>query len=208
MEEQRQNPGGNRRRRSKGARRNNGKVNVPVLIAARRPDSPLLQRHANAAASARPNLGATAEPGMDGTSNGSETSNEPRVGAVSNGPVRRSARIVQASTAEVDDRERLRRRLLERLAVSEGRHAISKVVNELRECDFTVPREQALQLQLLEHEDESLVRSGIQTLSELIQNEPPLKRPVLEQRLRRLEEYADEPATRDAARLLRRQIRG
>lgn len=205
MEEQRQNPGGNRRRRSKGARRNNGKVNVPVLIAARRPDSPLLQRHANAAASARPNLGAVSRPGADGTV---ETSSEPRVGAVSNTPVRRSARIVQASTTEVDDRERLRQRLLERLADSEGRHAITKVVNELRECDFTVPREQALQLQLLEHEDEALVRVGIETLSELIQKEAPLKRPVLEQRLRRLEEYADEPATRDAARLLRRQIRG
>jgi hypothetical protein len=41
----------------------------------------------------------------------------------------------------------------------------------------------------------------------LLEKERPIKKPVFEQRLRRLEEYAEEAATRDAAASLRRVIR-
>ena len=67
--------------------------------------------------------------------------------------------------------------------------------------------EQTLQVQLLEHFDESRVRDAMTALHELVQKEPPLKRPVFEQRLRRLEEYAEEASTRDAAKALRRLVR-
>lgn len=120
---------------------------------------------------------------------------------------RRSARIVQHAAPALDDRERMRLRLLERLAGSDGRHVISKVADELWANDFSVPAEQALQVQLLEHFDESRVRDAMAVLQDLIQKEPALKRPVFEQRLRRLEEYAEEASTRDAAKALRRLVR-
>jgi hypothetical protein len=121
--------------------------------------------------------------------------------------VRRSARIVQHAAPEIDDRERLRLRLLERLAGSDGRHVISKVADELWANDFAVPAEQALQVQLLEHFDEARVRDAMAVLQDLVQREPALKRPVFEQRLRRLEEYAEEASTREAAKALRRLVR-
>jgi hypothetical protein len=101
----------------------------------------------------------------------------------------------------------MRLRLLERLAGSDGRHVISKVADELWANDFSVPAEQALQVQLLEHFDEARVRDAMAVLQDLVQKEPTLKRPVFEQRLRRLEEYADEVSTREAAKALRRLIR-
>ena len=39
-----------------------------------------------------------------------------------------------------------------------------------------------------------------------VRREPAKRRPVLEQRLKRLEEFADETATRDAAAALRRKL--
>jgi hypothetical protein len=59
----------------------------------------------------------------------------------------------------------------------------------------------------LEHFDEARVRDAMAVLQDLVQKEPTLKRPVFEQRLRRLEEYADEVSTREAAKALRRLIR-
>jgi hypothetical protein len=41
----------------------------------------------------------------------------------------------------------------------------------------------------------------------LLSREPPIKRPVLDQRLRRLEEHADEAPTRQLAADLRRTLR-
>jgi hypothetical protein len=121
--------------------------------------------------------------------------------------VRRSARIVQHAAPELDDRERMRLRLLERLAGSDGRHVISKVADELWANNFSIPAEQALQVQLLEHFDEARVRDAMTVLQDLVQKEPALKRPVFEQRLRRLEEYAEESSTREAAKALRRLVR-
>ncbi|HTM44915.1 MAG TPA: hypothetical protein VL137_08170 [Polyangiaceae bacterium] len=233
MEEQRQNSGGHRRRRrSKSSRRTSTNA-APVLIAARRPDSPLLNkpgRH-NVAASAEPSRNANgSDPtaaralsvnggasgngtgGTGGTGAGAaQTSNGLASGTgfseTANSAPRRSARIVQTSAPALDDRERLRLRLLERLAGAEGRHTISKVADEIWANGFSVPAEQEFQVQLLEQFDEARVRDAMAVLSQLLSNGPPLKRAVFEQRLRRLEENADETSTREAARALRRQIR-
>jgi len=89
----------------------------------------------------------------------------------------------------------------------EGRGAVSRAANEYREAGFDFPREQEVQLQLLEHFDEERARDAIAVLAELLEDQAPIKKPVFEQRLRRLEEYADEPATRAAAARLRRGIR-
>jgi hypothetical protein len=210
MTEQHPNSGDNRRRRGRASRRNNGGA-APVLIAARRPDSPLLQRgnRGNVAASAEPRNGngkalAAAAPAELPSSTRSSI---PPANGNGGSVVRRSARIVQHAAVELDDRERLRLRLLERLAGSDGRHVISKVADELWANGFDVPPEQGLQVQLLEHFDESRVRQAMTVLQDLVQKEPPLKRPVFEQRLRRLEEYAEEASTREAANALRRLVR-
>jgi hypothetical protein len=89
----------------------------------------------------------------------------------------------------------------------EGRATISRAADECRRAGVEFPLEQAVQLQLLEHVDESLARDAIAALTRILTAEPPLKRPILEQRLRRLEDTADEEATRSAAADLRRALR-
>jgi hypothetical protein len=246
MEEFAQRTGSSRRRRRK-AKANKNKVSVePVLIAARRPDSPLIRNgsRSNVVASAQPkrvsvvHLGAAVTPaaatdaavtqaavtqpaGMQpagtqaaGTQGALATS---AVGAASedaqlsltrpngNGK-RRDVRIVQLGNRSVDVDER-RRRLLDRLVRAEGRSAISRVANDLADGNFGIPKEQELQLQLLEHENEERAREAVFIMAELLQKQPPIKRPILDQRLRRLEEYAEDPITRDAAAALRKSIR-
>jgi hypothetical protein len=120
---------------------------------------------------------------------------------------RRRARIVQPNGGDADATEKQRLRLLDRLLLSEGRGAISRAANEYRDAGFLFPEEQQVQLKLLEHFDEDSAREALDTLSRLLEKQPPLQRPVLEMRLRRLEEYADDPDTREAAGVLRRAIR-
>jgi hypothetical protein len=103
--------------------------------------------------------------------------------------------------------ERQRQRLIDRLLASEGRVAISRAADEYRAASFEFPVEQEVQLKLLEHLDETCARSAIEALKALLERERPIKKPVFEQRLRRLEEYGEDAATRDAAASLRRTIR-
>jgi hypothetical protein len=282
MEGQRERTSSRRRqrRKSKNAR---GKITVePVLIAARRPDSPLLKNGFHAViASAEPKRsrrssvysseafanGSTLNPRandvqnqgnghtpsaehMNGTSSGEANGHagtatftpatldgagqfdgmsrldgmscsEPSTGLepaersnperVANASVRvdvrrRAARIVKAAeqAAAPDNREQ---RLLERLMRSQGRVAISRAADELWEGKFKAPRQQEVQIQLLEHENEHRARDAVFVMAELLQKESPIQRPVLDQRLRRLEEFAEDPITRDAARALRRSMR-
>jgi len=196
MDGQRQRSGGRRRRRKNRAEAKT--PTEPILIAARRPNAPLSPRGNGrvAVASARP--ARKAEP-----TETAAAAPAPELRA----PVRRAARIVQPVAADTDERERLRLRLLDRVMLSEGRGAISRAANEYREHGFEFPAEQEVQLQLLEHFDESCARAALDTLTGLLETEQPIKKPVLDQRLRRLEEYADETVTRDTAAALRRAIR-
>jgi hypothetical protein len=100
-----------------------------------------------------------------------------------------------------------RERLLGRVLSSEGRGAITRAADQYRRAGFDFPIEQAVQLQLLEHLDEALVRVAIDALLGIVVKEPPLKRPIFEQRLKRLEDSAEEEATRRAASELRRALR-
>ena len=90
---------------------------------------------------------------------------------------------------------------------SDGRAMISRTADDCRRGGVEFPLEQAVQLQLLEHVDETQARSAIAALGQILAAEPPLKRPILEQRLRRLEDTADDEATRTAAAELRRALR-
>lgn len=266
MEGQRERTSSRRRqrRKSKNAR---GKITVePVLIAARRPDSPLLKNGFHAViASAEPKrsrrssvylsdafasgpasdvqtsggiaLGESeldepelngvaadadddeedeASVSLEGASNGNSAHDAPGNSPTGDGAAsagvprtdvrRRAVRIVKApeQTVAPDNREQ---RLLERLMRSQGRVAISRAANELWESKFKAPRQQEVQIQLLEHENEHRARDAVFVMAELLQRESPIQRPVLDQRLRRLEEFAEDPITRDAARALRRSMR-
>jgi hypothetical protein len=200
------NQGGRRRRRRKKKPQQKAIPVEPVFIAARRPDSPRLEKPTRRmkAASAKPrgiaHSGLTAgvvDP-LEGPLGASPEAVEPKK--------RRQARIIQRVTEEVDERERGRLRLLSRLMASEGRAAITRAVDEYLSHDFELPSEQEVQLKLLEHFDEARARQAMEHLEELIQGEEPRQLPLFRQRLRRLEDYADDAETRDKAAALRRVL--
>jgi hypothetical protein len=170
-----------------------------MLIVARRPDSPAVKMPPRAvAASAVPKR--PREPELDAP--------QELVPAPAPEPVRRTARIVRIGGAEQDERERERQKLLARVMQSQGRGAISRAVDEFLRAGFELPEEQEVHLQLLEHFDESRAMESLVIMARLLEVDPPIKRPVLDQRLRRLEEHADESSTRELAAKLRRTIRG
>lgn len=258
MEGQREKTSSRRRQRRK-AKNARGKVVVePVLIAARRPDSPLLKSgFRNVVASAQPKssvgpssnghahadaeLGAGGGVALTGLGNvstlaydddvarddvmsdgglphGGLSANGSSGGGLSNGDLssgiatgvagvrRRAARIVKLAdnVAAPSNREQV---LIDRLVRSQGRGEISRAANDLWESKIHVPKRQEIQIQLLEHENEIRARDAVFAIAELLQREAPIKRPVLDQRLRRLETSAEDPITRDAAGALRRSMR-
>jgi hypothetical protein len=271
MEGQRERTSSRRRQRRKSKSARSKVVVEPVLIAARRPDSPRLETgfrsvvasaqpksfggassakangHAtssDAAASApsnghasnyhassnghTPANGAEAAPNghVYGTAAGAavrlldldatdtrQTSNaDVASGDVTNGGVagtvvrRRAVRIVKVADNVLTQSNR-EQQLLDRLVSSQGRGAISRAANDLWESKFVAPKRQEVQIQLLEHENEHRARDAVFIMAELLQRESPIKRPVLDQRLRRLETSAEDPITRDAAGALRRSMR-
>lgn len=121
-------------------------------------------------------------------------------------PARRAARIVSSPTA-TDDVELERRHLLSRLLDSEGPAGVTRAANAYKKGGFEFPEEQPVQLALLEHSDEAEVCSALAVLTALLDDQPPIKLPVFEQRLKRLEEGAESPETRRRAAELRRVLR-
>jgi hypothetical protein len=121
---------------------------------------------------------------------------------------RRVARIVQLRPSGDDEREQRRRRLLGRLMACEGRGAISRAADEYLAEGFELPDEQVVHLQLLEHFNEERAKCSLEAMCRLVAQEAPIKRPVLDQRLRRLEEHAEDVDTRSLAATLRRTLRG
>lgn len=121
----------------------------------------------------------------------------------------RPQRIVALVSAPIDAKTAERDRLLARLAVAEGRTAISRAADAFAAAGFDLPDDdQAVQLQLLEHTRDDHVEAALAKLSLILAGEPCKRQAVLESRLRRLEEFAEEPTLRDAARRLRRQVTG
>jgi hypothetical protein len=191
------NRGGRRRRRRKNQNKKPAAKVEPVVVAARRPDSPRLEKPTRRmkAASAKPR---TVREEI-GVSPGKEAPEEaPKK--------RREARIIQRKEDEVDETERTRRRLLSRYLASEGRAAITRAADAYLNEGFELPREQEVQLKLLEHFDETKSGQAVTALTELLDEDDPIQLPILRQRLRRLEEHAEDAALRDAASDLRRKL--
>jgi hypothetical protein len=223
----------------------------PVLIAARRPDSPLLKTGIHmVVASAQPkhsgmlgghvanghttgngsahnhghtqgngHAAANGHEAVNGNTvhlsadngGGSGVATEGENTAASEAPRgevarRRAVRIVKLADHALSPGNR-EQQLLDRLVRSQGRGAISRAADDLWECKFVAPKQQEVQIQLLEHENEHRARDAVFIMAELLQKEAPIKRPVLDQRLRRLEQSAEDPITRDAAGALRRSMR-
>ena len=107
---------------------------------------------------------------------------------------------------EVDETERTRRRLLSRYLAAEGRAAITHAADAYLGEGFELPREQEVQLKLLEHFYEARAVEAVSALSSLIEEDDPIQLPILRQRLRRLEDHAEDGALRDAATELRRRL--
>lgn len=202
MDGQRQRSGQRRGRRK--ARSERTPPPEPVRIAARRPNSPLLSKAPprTVAASATPRkksvVWAADEPAPPSDHVAPKPAPE---------PPRRAARIITLGTGALDERRMEQQRLLARLLSCQGRGAISRAADEFLTNGFELPDEQEVHLQLLEHFDESRARESLLTMTRLLKEQPPIKKPVLDQRLRRLEEHADEQATRTLAADLRRAIR-
>ncbi|MEO6603443.1 MAG: hypothetical protein ABIQ16_26405 [Polyangiaceae bacterium] len=131
---------------------------------------------------------------------------EPSVEATPAAPARRAARIV-TSPAAVDEAELERRHLLSRLLDSEGPGAVTRAANAYKKGGFLFPEEQLVQLALLEHSDEAEVCSALDVLTALLDEQAPIKLPVFEQRLKRLEDGAENLETRRRAAELRRVLR-
>jgi len=231
MEGQRERTSSRRRQRRK-AKTARGKVVVePVLIAARRPDSPRLENgfrtivasaqpkgsSAAAVVTASPTPKSSDEAAPNGhavdaldAEDGLASSELPLADAGVDGAGgvvrRRAARIVQVTKATLTPGNR-EQQLIDRLLRSQGRGAISRAADDLWESQFVAPKRQEIQIQLLEHENEHRARDAVFIMAELLQREAPIKRPVLDQRLRRLETSAEDPITRDAAGALRRSMR-
>jgi glycerol-3-phosphate O-acyltransferase len=120
---------------------------------------------------------------------------------------RDSAKMVSApSRTTTDARAAEQERLVARLLASAGRTAVSRAADDITRAGFALPDEQEVQLQLLEHADEERVRSAIESLARLLDGEPAKRRTVLESRLRRIEDCADEAITRELGADLRRKL--
>lgn len=124
------------------------------------------------------------------------------------GTTPKPGRIVLAPPPQSDPRGVERQKLLGKLLVAEGRPHITKAANEFLGAGFTFPDDQDVHLKLLEHSDESRVLEALGALGTLLVGELPKRRAVLESRLRRIEEFAEDETTRDAAAQLRRKVCG
>ncbi len=139
---------------------------------------------------------------------------EPELEAEAKGNVRAAAaqkaagRIVLPPAPNADPRTGERQKLLNKLLTAEGRPNVSKAADDFLKAGFTLPDDQDVHLKLLEHADEERVCAAIACLASVLAGELPKRRAVLESRLRRIEEFAEDASTREAARLLRRAVNG
>ncbi|MEO8906247.1 MAG: hypothetical protein ABI488_26780 [Polyangiaceae bacterium] len=121
-------------------------------------------------------------------------------------PAKRAARIVTGAPP-VDDTELERRHLLSRLLDCVGPAAVARAAKAYLKGGFSFPEEQPVQLKLLEHTDEAEVCRALDVLTALLDQQAPIQLPIFEQRLKRLEEGAENPETRARAAELRRVLR-
>jgi hypothetical protein len=116
-------------------------------------------------------------------------------------------RVVEAKADDPEARlAQKRQELLRKISNAQGSKAISDMIDAFLGAGFVLPEDQELYLQMLEHRNEDRVREAIARLDHLLVGQLPKRKPVLVQRLKRLEEHAEDDATRVAAAQLRRKV--
>lgn len=119
-----------------------------------------------------------------------------------------TTKIIAPKPPSTDPKTLERARLLSALLLAKGRADVTRAADAFFSGGHMLDRrEQEPHLQLLEHADEGRVRDAITALADILTRDPAMHRPVLERRLSRIEESADERVTRDAAEALRRTLR-
>jgi hypothetical protein len=121
-------------------------------------------------------------------------------------PTSRPAKKVVTVTNREDPRGPEREKRLGKLFGAEGRAAVTKAAEDLLSAGFEFPRTQEVMLKLLDHDRDDRVRDALETLATLLENEPPQRRAVLDARLRRLEESADDADVRTLAASLQKKL--
>jgi hypothetical protein len=111
----------------------------------------------------------------------------------------RPAKIVSVPVRD-DPRREERDKRLAKLMAAEGRAAVTKACEAYLRAGFELPKEQETMLKLLDHDHEGRVLNALASLAKLLEVEPPARRAVLEARLRRLEEDADDADVRALVR--------
>ena len=142
------------------------------------------------------------EPSSEGRGSGAPRGRDSSPGGKAPG------RIVLTPPPSSDPKVTERQKLLSKLLNAEGRPNVSRACDDFLKAGHTFPDEQDVYLQLLEHGNEEHVRSAIDSLGTLLNGELPKRKAVLESRLRRIEQFAEEPTTRAAAEALRRRVGG
>ncbi len=117
-----------------------------------------------------------------------------------------NTKIVTPRPPSTEPRVLERERMVAALLAALDRSSVTRATEALLAAGHELPDTQEAHLQVLEHTDEGRVRASLQALDAILAREPAKRRPVLEQRLKRIEELADEPATREAATALRRKL--
>jgi hypothetical protein len=120
-------------------------------------------------------------------------------------PERPSKKMVTVPSRE-DPRGPERQKRIAKLLAAEGRAEVTHAANRFLSAGFELPDEQEVLLKLLEHADDGCVRSALEALGRLLDREAPQRRAILEARLRRLEDDADDTGIRSLAGALRKRI--
>jgi hypothetical protein len=131
----------------------------------------------------------------------------PKQAAIAEPPpaAERSKKVVSVPSRE-DPRGPEREKRLAKLLAAEGRAAVTKAADDFTGAGFELPGEQESMLKLLDHDRDAQVRWALEGLARLLDAEPPHRRKVLEARLRRLEESADDAEVRALAGSLLKQV--
>ena len=117
-----------------------------------------------------------------------------------------NTKIITPRAPSTDPKVLEQERLVAALLHASDHASVTRATEALLQAGHPIPDTQEAHLQVLEHKDEARVRASLQALDAILSLEPAKRRPVLEQRLKRLEEFAEEKATRDAASALRRKL--
>lgn len=99
-----------------------------------------------------------------------------------------------------------RQAALKELRSAIGRSDVEKALKAYFAVDDALPRDPDALLNVLLHSDEALVRDAIELLGSLVEERPIKRQELLRQRLRQIEDLAEEDRTASAAESLRRKL--